>query len=267
MPAKVYDIVIIGGGIIGLNLLRHIKSKYKHLNIKLLEKEKSTCQFASGLNSGVLHAGFYYTHDSLKAKFCKDGNLMLTQFCDENKIKLNRCGKLVVAKNENELSSLDELIRRAEKNKVEAYKITEKEAHQIEPNVITHNFALWSPTTKSADPKEVGKALTILNQADVIFNTKFLSAEFDNILKEWTISTNNDLLNAKHVINVAGMHADVIAKHFGFAKNYYVIPFRGMYKASNYNLKTHVYPVPDLSFPFLGVHTTLTVDGKTKVFF
>lgn len=152
MAGNVYDVCIVGAGIIGLTLARELKLQFKHLRIAVLEKEKNVCLHGSGLNSGVLHAGFYYSNDSLKAKFCKEGNLLLTEYCDSKNIKLNRCGKLVVTRNESELVGLERLHLQAKKNSIEVYKISEKEAKEIEPNIKTFKYALWSPTTKNTNP-------------------------------------------------------------------------------------------------------------------
>jgi L-2-hydroxyglutarate oxidase len=154
------DVAVLGGGIVGLNVCRELRRRYgPSLQIVLLEKEARVCQHGSGRNSGVLHAGFYYSADSLKARFCREGNAALTAFCDSRRLKLARCGKLVVARDETELTGLDELMRRATVNGVELYKITEREAAAIEPRAITHRYALWSPTTKAADVDEVAAAM------------------------------------------------------------------------------------------------------------
>src|SRR6266853_2870277 len=120
------DFLVIGGGVIGLSIARELKRRHKQTQIALLEKEAQCGLHASGRNSGVIHAGFYYTADSLKAKFTRDGNRMLLQYCEENKIPVNKCGKLVVAKDESELPQLDELLRRGKANGVVLESITAK---------------------------------------------------------------------------------------------------------------------------------------------
>ena len=149
------DFLLIGGGIIGISIARELKSRYPDSSVCILEKEDQCGLHASGRNSGVLHAGFYYTADSLKAKFTREGNQRLTEYCDAKNIKLNKCGKLVVAQNESELVWLDELMIRANKNGVLLESVTEEESRSIEPRVKTYQRALFSPTTSSVDPKEL----------------------------------------------------------------------------------------------------------------
>ena len=134
------DFLIIGAGIIGLTLGWNIKKQYPNKSIVIIEKEKDIGLHSSGRNSGVLHAGFYYTADSLKAKFTRLGNRELTTFCEENNLQINKCGKVVVAKNEEELDSLFELKKRGEINEVPLILIDEKELTEIEPNAKTYNM-------------------------------------------------------------------------------------------------------------------------------
>ena len=131
------DFLVIGGGVIGLNIALEAKRRHPDSQVTLIEKEKDFGVHASGRNSGVLHAGFYYTADSLKARFTREGNQALSRYCKERGLALNRSGKLVVAKDASELSGLDELLRRAQKNGVELHSITEKDAKEIEPRVKT----------------------------------------------------------------------------------------------------------------------------------
>ncbi len=149
------DFLLIGGGIIGICIARELKSRYPDASVCIMEKEHQCGLHASGRNSGVLHAGFYYTADSFKAKFTREGNQRLTEYCDQKNIKLNKCGKLVVAQNESELVWLDELMIRANKNGVLLESVTEEESRSIEPRVKTYQRALFSPTTSSVAPKEL----------------------------------------------------------------------------------------------------------------
>src|SRR3954468_8257413 len=153
------DFLVIGGGIIGLSIARTLKRRFPNTVITLLEKEPQCGLHASGRNSGVIHAGFYYTADSLKAKFTRDGNRMLLQYCEEKKIPVNKCGKLVVAKDETELPQLDELLRRGKANGIVLQSITAKEAVAIEPRVKTFERAIFSPATSTADPVQVLQAM------------------------------------------------------------------------------------------------------------
>src|SRR5438067_7996783 len=149
------DFLVIGGGVVGLSIARELKSRFSGSRVTLIEKEPECGLHASGRNSGVIHAGFYYTADSLKAKFTRDGNRMLLQYCEEKKIPVNKCGKLVVARDETELPQLDELLRRGKANAVVLQSITAKEAIEIEPRVKTFERAIFSPATSTADPLQV----------------------------------------------------------------------------------------------------------------
>ncbi|MEO8045854.1 MAG: FAD-dependent oxidoreductase, partial [Nitrospirota bacterium] len=131
------DFLVIGGGVIGLNIARKLRSTFPDGSVHLLEKEADCGLHASGRNSGVLHAGFYYSPDSLKAKFTWRGNRLLTEYCEEKKIPLNKCGKLVVARDRADHAGLDELLKRGRANGIPLEDISEKEAKAIEPRVRT----------------------------------------------------------------------------------------------------------------------------------
>src|SRR5690554_6256849 len=152
---KSYDYLIVGGGIIGLAIARELNKRFPDDSICILEKEADVAYHSSGRNSGVLHAGFYYTENSLKAKFTRDGNREMTKYCDENGLKINKAGKFVVARNEEEYDGLIELKKRAEKNGVTLNWVTELEMRLNDPKVRTYRRALYSPTTSSVDPIEV----------------------------------------------------------------------------------------------------------------
>jgi (S)-2-hydroxyglutarate dehydrogenase len=153
------DFLVIGGGVIGINIARALKRRYASSTVTVIEKEASCGLHASGRNSGVLHAGFYYSPESLKAKFTREGNVQLTSYCEERRIPLNRCGKLVVAKDAAELSALDELLKRGKANGIPLKEVSEQDAREIEPRVKTYRRALFSPTTSTVDPKTVLQAM------------------------------------------------------------------------------------------------------------
>src|SRR5438445_11703968 len=131
------DFLVVGGGVVGLSIAREWKRRFKNSRIALIEKEAECGLHASGRNSGVIHAGFYYTADSLKARFTRDGNRLLTEYCASKNIPVNKCGKLVVARNAAELPQLDELLRRGKANGVTLDSITAADAKKIEPRVKT----------------------------------------------------------------------------------------------------------------------------------
>jgi len=259
------DILIIGGGVIGVSIARELRKRHPDASIILLDKELSCGQHASGRNSGVLHAGFYYSPDSLKAKFTREGNFALTNYCETRKLSINKCGKLVVARNEKDLLGLDELLIRGKKNAVELEELSAKEALKLEPRIKTYQRAIFSPTTSSVDPKEVMNSLISDARKEHIKienSVEYLNFDGNNI------HTTKGQYHAQYVVNAAGLHSDRIARDFGFSQHYRILPFKGLYLYSNEkvgSLKRHVYPVPDLRNPFLGVHFTLTVDGQAKI--
>ena len=259
------DFAVIGGGVIGLSLARELKRRHPDSSVLLLEKEAEVGRHASGRNSGVLHAGFYYTADSLKARFCRDGNLALRQFCEERGLKVNACGKLVVARDASELPRLDELKRRADLNGVLLEAVSADDARSIEPRVKTYERALFSPTTATVDPAEVMRALR--SDAELV-GVRICTGAAYRARKGGDLVTDAGPVSAGKVINAAGLYADRIARDFGFSQDYRILPFKGLYLYSSeppHAFRTNIYPVPDLRNPFLGVHVTVTVDGKAKL--
>jgi L-2-hydroxyglutarate oxidase len=262
---KTCDYLIIGGGIVGLTIALEIKKRDANASVVVLEKEKELAQHGSGRNSGVLHAGFYYTADSLKARFTREGNARWKQFVEERGLKINRCGKLVVAKNGQEVEGLRELKRRGDLNGVETYLISLEEAKQIEPRVKSSELALWSPNTATVDPKECMAAIAAECQArgiEIHLESPYLGRRGQDIL------TPQEVYSPGFVVNAAGLHADRVAHDFGLGLRYRILPFKGLYVYGSEPvgaLRTNIYPVPDLRNTFLGVHFTVTVDGQAKI--
>lgn len=259
------DFLIIGAGIVGLTVALELKKQFPDSSITILEKEAQPGAHASGRNSGVLHAGFYYTADSLKAQLCRDGNFAWRQYCEEHKLTLNQCGKLVIARNEEELIGLDELYKRGQVNNVKLEIISAAQAAAIEPQAYTYQRALWSPTTATVNPMEVVRSIQqdITDAGITLLNDTAYIEKSDN-----TVITGNGAFEAGYVINAAGLYADRIARDYGFSQDYKILPFKGLYLYANSDrlkLKTNVYPVPDLRNPFLGVHFTVTAENKTKI--
>ncbi|MDE3060744.1 MAG: FAD-dependent oxidoreductase, partial [Pseudomonadota bacterium] len=150
--AEQSDYLIIGGGIMGLAVARELNARFPKAAISLIEKEDNVAQHASGRNSGVLHAGFYYSADSLKAKFCRDGNAVMRDYVRRRGLRINECGKVVVAQNESELETLHELYRRGQANGVAQKLVDEKETAEIEPNAKTYRQAIYAASTAVVDP-------------------------------------------------------------------------------------------------------------------
>ncbi len=257
------DLVVIGGGVVGLTTALEVARRHPRLRITVLEKEVSCGAHASGRNSGVLHAGFYYTADSLKAKFCRDGNAALSRWCAEQGIPVNRCGKLVVPTREAEIAPLEELFRRAAANGVAVSRLTEDEARRIEPRIRPIGDVLWSPTTATVDPVRVlagledeARRLGVAVRTGVAFTGR----------RGTTLETSAGPLDAGFAIGAAGLQADRVAAAWGFAEDYEILPFRGLYwYPDGPALACCVYPVPDLRLPFLGVHWTVDALGRAKI--
>jgi len=275
---KKSDFLIIGAGIIGLAIAKELVERYPNKKIQVIEKESDVAYHSSGRNSGVLHAGFYYTSDSLKAKFTREGNLALTNYCIKNNLSINQCKKVVVAQNEEELEGLYELYKRGKANGVDVSILNKKELFDIDSNVKTFEKALYSPTTSTVDPVEICnfiKKELISSGVEFSFNTKYLSfidsiSHTDGVRNIIKIKHQKNFIqfSVKKIINTAGLYADKIAKDFGFCQHYEIIPFKGIYlkyKGSILPVSTNVYPVPNLENPFLGVHYTVTVDNIVKI--
>lgn len=259
------DFLIIGGGVIGLRTAIEAKRRYPDCRVLLLEKEKRCGLHASGRNSGVLHAGFYYAADSFKARFTSEGNRRLSDYCEERGLRINRCGKLVVARDASQLEVLDELLRRARTNGVELERISAEEARRIEPRVRTHERALFSPSTATVDPAEVvGAFVGEAEEAGVEVRT---GVAF-NGAGDGKVLTGEGKIDAGFVVNAGGLYADRVARDFGFGDRYRILPFKGLYLHAEPGappLNTNIYPVPDLATPFLGVHFTVSVGGDVTI--
>jgi L-2-hydroxyglutarate oxidase len=234
-------------------------------SVVVLEKEHRLGRHASGRNSGVLHAGFYYAPDSLKARLTARGNALLHDFCDEHGVPVRRCGKVVVATDEAELPRLRELYRRGRRNGVDVELIDERELAELEPLARTRERALWSPRTSVAEPLAVLAALAadVRRRGGRVLTASPVDAGAPGYLRvagrPWSVG---------HIVNCAGLYADVVASWFGFCDDYVVVPFKGLYWYADWpagRLQRHVYPVPDPRNPFLGVHLTVTAAGGAKV--
>ena len=259
------DFLVIGGGIIGISIARELKRRHPDVDVTVLEKEPAVGRHASGRNSGVLHAGFYYTADSLKARFTRDGNAALRDYCRERGLPLNQCGKLVVARTAADHPQMDELLRRGAANGVTLESLTEAEARKIEPRVKTCERAIWSPNTATADPAAVIAAMRDDAEHEGV---RFAVGTAFRRRRGNEAETSRGRWSAGHVVNAAGLHADRIAKQYGFSRHFTILPFKGLYLYGDEPagaFRTNIYPVPDLRNPFLGVHFTVTVDGHAKI--
>jgi len=260
-----YDVVIAGAGIIGLAIARSLLWQEPKLRVLIVEKESRLGAHASGRNSGVLHAGFYYSPDSLKAKFCKEGNEEIRKLATKHSIPVRDVGKVVVARNEEELLRLQALFKRGQENNVDLELRGEEDLAAFEPLARTCGAFLWSPNTGVSDPLKIIHVLAsdVLSAGGEIRFGSTLAID-----KDRSISIDGEKLGARHFVNASGSQADRIAHTFNLGLDHSMIPFMGVYRAipsSQLPLRRLVYPVPHSLNPFLGVHLTLTSDNKVKI--
>jgi L-2-hydroxyglutarate oxidase LhgO len=260
------DVLIIGGGVVGLSAGIAFLESDPSLKVVIAEKGPRLGLHASGRNSGVLHAGFYYSPDSLKARFCRDGNQELRSIAEKYNIPVREVGKVVVARNDDENERLETLFRRGVENGVELEILDVAHLSKYESLAITHERFLWSPKTAISDPSAILKALQNefeLLGGSVFFQTKISLKEVNNEIFDDSLH-----FDAELIVNAAGAQADRISRSVGVGIEYAMLPFMGVYRATeekNLPLQRLVYPVPHPINPFLGVHFTLTLDGKVKI--
>ena len=270
MDSKEYDVVVVGGGIIGLATAMKLKAeKYPRWRVAVVEKDSELAGHQTGHNSGVIHSGIYYRSDSQKARFCVSGVKSLLQFCDENEIEYDQCGKVIVATNESEVGRLQNLHERGLANGVEGLEMVGPERlKELEPHVAGVR-ALWAPSTGIINYRNVAWVYAMRFQqagGDVFTNAPVhrINRYQDGLVLE----TSNGALRAKHLINCAGLYADRVARMMGENVDVRIIPFRGEYYTlrpeSQHLVSGLVYPVPDPRFPFLGVHYTRNIHGQVE---
>ncbi len=263
MSTRQADVLIVGGGIVGLTLARELLARGRE-NVVILEKEPELGRHASGRNSGVLHAGIYYAPDSLKARSCLRGNFLMRQYCKEKGLPVLEKGKVIVARTEEELPALDELHRRAVANGAKVDFLDEKQLEDVEPSARTVSRALFSHYTAAVDPKLVLQALRA--ELDATGRaTLLLGCEMVGRAGPGRVHTTQGEIGYGRLVNAAGAHCDRVARHFGLAQDYRLIPFKGIYRkmrpGASFPLNGNIYPVPDVRNPFLGVHFSRSVHG------
>lgn len=246
-------------------------SRHKKKKMIILEKENKLAVHQTGHNSGVLHCGIYYTPGSLRAKLCVEGIRLMYAYCDEKKIPYKKCGKLIVATTPLELERLKNLYDRGIKNQVPDMKIyCQDEIKKIEPHVEGLG-AIFSPMTGIVDYAKVTNEMakdfdSCGGEIKLNFNVKSFEDSKDPYYPIKIISTTKEEVLAKHVLCCAGLFSDRLAVKSGCSKNPQIIPFRGEYLILNpdkrHLVKANIYPVPDPSLPFLGVHCTPRMDGN-----
>jgi len=263
----IYDIAIVGGGIVGLATARELKERHPALKVAGVEKEDAFNKHQTGRNSGVIHSGIYYKPGSFKAKLCVEGRKLAWAYCDKKGIEYKQVGKLIVATDESELGRLDDLWVRGQQNGVEGLEmldaagIAEREPH------CRGIKAIFSPVTGIVDWGRV--SATYAADAKEAGAEFFLEHEVTNIERKGgvtVLATPNGEVQAKAVITCGGLYSDKLAKMTGGARDPKIVPFRGDYlilrPEKAHLVKGNIYPVPDPEFPFLGVHFTPRMDGS-----
>jgi L-2-hydroxyglutarate oxidase len=264
---KRFDIIVVGGGIVGCSVARELVSLGK--KVAVLEKEVALGAHQTGHNSGVIHSGLYYKPGSLKARTCVEGHALLERFCQEQGVPFERCGKLVLATSEDELPALDELERRGRANglagvrRIEPGEIREREPH------AAGVAALLVPETGIVDYRRVVKAFgTLIERSGGVIFTNVRVLNVRRIDGEITLETSGEAMHGRCLVNCAGLHSDRVAAMSGRHSAERIIPFRGEYYElipERRSLVNHlVYPVPDPEFPFLGVHFTRMIGGGVE---
>lgn len=268
-PARPYDLVVVGAGIVGLAVAREWLSRRPQDSVCVLEREAGPARHQSGHNSGVIHGGVYYQPGSLKARLCVDGSRLMYEYCRQHDIPHRRCGKLIVALDAAELPRLDELAARGAANKVPGLRrITAAEIPDIEPNA-TGLAALHAPNTGVVDYAAVAARLVEdLREAgaQVRFGAAVTGIEGSGPA---VLRTATGPVRADTAIVCAGLWADRLARRSGAPRNPQIVPFRGAYlglrPAPQPRLRGMIYPVPNPELPFLGVHITTHVDGAVTL--
>lgn len=266
MREQMWDVAIIGGGIIGLASAMELLTRWPGLRLVVLEKEQRIAQHQSGHNSGVIHSGMYYNPGSLKARACVAGKSRLIRFCEEHAISYELCGKVIVATDSEELPRLENLYQRGLANGVTGLELIGPERlREIEPHVVGIK-ALWAPTTGIIDFARV-----TAKYAEIVIargGTILTGHRVDGIERRdgsQHLVTPRGTIRTRYVVSCAGLHADRVARLTGAPDAPRIVPFRGDYYVLRPDrrdlVKSLIYPVPDPRFPFLGVHFTRRMDG------
>ena len=263
------NIVIIGGGIVGLSTAYELLQRDPGSRLTVLEKESHISTHQTGRNSGVIHSGIYYEPGSLKAKNCREGKKALEEYCQERGINFDSCGKIILATQDSELGRLQNIYERGLANGIECRLIDREEIVDIEPFAVGVK-AIHVPEAGIVDYKEVSRALSedivrlggeVRTGHEVLGIKKHASG--------LTVETNQNPFDADLLINCAGLYSDKIAKMSGIDPGMQIVPFRGEYLELKPEARKYcnglIYPVPDPEFPFLGVHFTKMIDGRVEV--
>lgn len=263
-----YDFLILGAGIVGLTLALELKKRYPESSICVLEKEPRPGKHASGRNSGVLHSGVYYGQGTLKAQLCSRGAARMRAFAAEHGVRCVQSGKVIIATDERDLPTIERLLANAKANNLRAVKMSGSEIREIEPHARACRFGLYSPDTAVIDSLGVVEKLcSLLHETGVALVT---GQEVTAVEPEQNVLyAGSSEYGYGYFFNCAGAYADRIARKFGLANDYILLPFKGIYYKLRPErsglVRANIYPVPDISQPFLGVHLTRVISGDVYV--
>ena len=266
MPEQGYDLVVIGGGIVGLSTALRLTSLFPRLRLTVLEKEQAVARHQSGHNSGVIHSGIYYPPGSLKARLCVEGAAAMVEFCRTHGIPCQLCGKVIVAAGEDEIPRLQALFERGQANGIAGLKLVNaSELREIEPHCGGLG-GIHVPGTGITDYAAVSrKYAELIAEQGGIVQTGARVIGVSSSGKETVVETTRGPISTKYLINCAGLQSDRVGKLAGQTPEAMIVPFRGEYYdliPEKYSLvRGLIYPVPDPRFPFLGVHFTRRIHG------
>jgi L-2-hydroxyglutarate oxidase LhgO len=264
-----YDVAIIGGGIVALATARALGERAPRARLVILEKERALAGHQTGHNSGVIHSGLYYKPGSNKARLCVEGARLMVEFCASHGIRVDRCGKVIVATHQEELPRLETLYARGLANGVKDLALIDRpRLRELEPQAAAIR-AIHSPTTAIVDFKEVAAALARdLTAAGVAIETNAKVTGIGRRGDGLELGTPRLTVRAGRIVNCAGLYSDVVARLAGAPTDVRIIPFRGEYyflrPERRHLVRGLIYPVPDPEFPFLGVHFTKTIHGDIE---
>ena len=265
-----YDFCVVGGGIVGLASAREILRRRPGASLVLLEKETDLATHQTGHNSGVIHAGVYYAPGSLKARLCRAGNLQTKQFCAEQGIPIEECGKLIVATTPVEVQRLAELRKRCDLNGIDIQEVAGADLITLEPR-IAGLAALLVPSTAIVDYRRVALALAedIRRRGGEVRLRSCVRSITEHSADVEVVLTEGEPIRAGQLIACAGLQADRLARAARLDVQLRIIPFRGEYfqlpEAKSTIVRHLIYPVPDPELPFLGVHLTRMISGRVTV--
>jgi L-2-hydroxyglutarate oxidase len=263
------DVVIVGGGIVGLATALKLLERHPGLSVEVLEKESDVARHQTGHNSGVIHSGLYYKPGSLKASLCVTGYRRLLDFCEQQNIPHEVCGKVVVAVNEHQVSQLDELERRGQANGLtQIRRLTPLEMKDREPH-CTGVAGLFVPYTGIVDYTLVSQAMRRqIESLGGLVSFGHRVTDIREVSRAARVTTNSRELMARHVITCGGLHSDRLARQTIDDLDLRILPFRGEYfvlrNSAKHLVRNLIYPVPNPAFPFLGVHFTRMIDGSVE---